>query len=218
MNAKPAPIAARLEAWRAQGADRAEPLRFARIEALARHACSRDGEARRRLEARLEALAEDFAAAVQARSAATAAAAGPASAADTLAALSRRLAAEAAARERTLGIEAAASAPAFPELGLLAEFRSLWAGLRTDSQLRKSLEQAPQNAGPLNSGRLVHRSLLLMREASPEYLQQFLSYVDTLAWIEHMQAGGAIGAEPAPRPPGTAKQVRDKPRKRPGSS
>ncbi|MBX9400555.1 DUF2894 domain-containing protein [Lysobacter sp. BMK333-48F3] len=212
MDDKAAQIVARLEAWRAQGADRAEPLRFHRIEALARRARSRDGEARRLLEARLEALAEDFAVVVQAR--AEAAMAEPPSAADSLAALARDAAGEAAARERSLGIDAAASSTPFPELGALAEFRTLWAGLRADSQLRQSLEQAPQNAGPLNSGRLVHRSLLLMREASPEYLQQFLSYVDTLAWIEHLQADGVIEPEDAPRPTGNGKRGRDKPRKR----
>jgi len=73
-------IAARLEAWRARGADRAQPLRFHRIEALARHARSRDGEARRLLEARLHELVEDFAAALQARAAPVAASAEPASA------------------------------------------------------------------------------------------------------------------------------------------
>lgn len=212
MDDKAAQIVARLEAWRAQGADRAEPLRFHRIEALARRARSRDGEARRLLEARLEALAEDFAAVAQAR--AEAAMAEPPSAADSLAALVRDAAGETAARERSLGIDAAASSTPFPELGALTEFRALWAGLRADSQLRQSLEQAPQNAGPLNSGRLVHRSLLLMREASPEYLQQFLSYVDTLAWIEHLQADGVIEPEDAQRPAGNGKRGRDKPRKR----
>ena len=57
--------------------------------------------------------------------------------------------------------------------------------------MRQSLEQVPGNAGPLNSSSLVHRSLSLMRELSPGYLQQFLSYVDALSWMEQMNGGSA---------------------------
>ncbi len=32
-----------------------------------------------------------------------------------------------------------------------------------------------------------------MRELSPEYLRQFLSYADALSWLEDMQAGSGRG-------------------------
>ena len=51
------------------------------------------------------------------------------------------------------------------------------------------------NAGPLNSHHLVHRALLLMRELSPEYLNRFMSYVDSLLWID--QANGSMAAAAA---------------------
>jgi hypothetical protein len=51
--------------------------------------------------------------------------------------------------------------------------------------MRQSQAGVPENAGPLNTNHL-HRSLSLMREVSPGYLEQFLSYVDALSWLEGM--------------------------------
>jgi hypothetical protein len=47
--------------------------------------------------------------------------------------------------------------------------------------------QAPKNAGPINSHMLVLRALTLMREASPDYLNRFICYADTLLCLD--QAG-----------------------------
>src|SRR5690606_2908910 len=58
----------------------------------------------------------------------------------------------------------------------------------TGLRLRQSQLQVPENAGPLNSSHLIHRSLLLMQERSPGYLQHFLSYIDTLSWMEQLTA------------------------------
>ena len=46
----------------------------------------------------------------------------------------------------------------------------------------------PKNAAPLNSHHLVHRSLTLMRDLSPEYLDRFMSYVDALLWLDQANA------------------------------
>ncbi|KGX10702.1 hypothetical protein Y036_3761 [Burkholderia pseudomallei] len=86
---------------------------------------------------------------------------------------------------------------AAPEL--LDYFRETWSKLSADSQLRASLEQVPKNAGPLNSSSLVHRSLSLMRELSPEYLRQFLSYVDALSWLQQMNGDEAATGDEAAR-------------------
>jgi hypothetical protein len=37
----------------------------------------------------------------------------------------------------------------------------------------------------MNSLHLVLRSLARMRDISPDYLQGFMSYIDTLIWLEH---------------------------------
>jgi hypothetical protein len=106
--------------------------------------------------------------------------------------------------------------PPFPEVGMLEDARRRWSRIRAESQLRESLETAPTDAGPLNSGRLVHRAITLMREQSAGYLQSFLSYLDALAWLEQMSDGGVLAAEDAPRVATEARQARRprKPRKR----
>ena len=84
---------------------------------------------------------------------------------------------------------AAATGPepsSFPELPALDTFRKIWNTIHSEGQLRQALDHLPTNAGPLNSSALVHRSIVLMRELSPGYLQQFLSYVEALSWMEQI--------------------------------
>ena len=101
-----------------------------------------------------------------------------------------------------------------PEMGMLADVRKLWSSVHTSSQVRRSLQSSPENAGPLNSSSLVHRSLTLMREVSPGYLQQFMSYVDALSWLEQLNDHGVLAAKGAtPAVSGKVRAPR-KPRKR----
>ncbi|NTZ81885.1 DUF2894 domain-containing protein [Burkholderia metallica] len=185
-------VRATLDAWREQGADRLDPVRFHRIDALERRAAVLDGAARALLDARLATLIEGFAEIVARADDAdttreTAAAAAGAPARGTLAALVEGLARDAQADRRGLDPE------------LVDYFRAMWSKVRTEQQYRQSLDQVPRNAGPLNSNSLVHRSLATMRELSPDYLQQFLSYVDALAWLEDLAGGGAQPEKEAPR-------------------
>jgi hypothetical protein len=87
------------------------------------------------------------------------------------------------------------SPPPLPEPPALGEARRLWAELRAESRLRQSLQPVPANAGPLNSGGLVHRAIARMRDLSPGYLQHFLSYADELAWMESLVGSGALATE-----------------------
>lgn len=179
------PARALLDAWREQGGDRLDPVRFHFIEALDRRAAAHSGEVRRLLDGRLSELIEAYAAALenaasQARDAA--AFVSPCEPAHSaLASLSDY---------RSSYAPAAEGGATYPELEMLDYFRQVWSKIRTQKQLRQSLEQVPGNAGPLNSSSLVHRSLSLMRELSPGYLQQFLSYVDNLSWMEQITGGG----------------------------
>ncbi len=181
-------VRATLDAWREQGADRLDPVRFHRIDALERRAAALEGDARALLDARLATLIEGFAEVVaRAGETATASSAPGAPARGALAELVERLARDAQADRRGLDPE------------LVDYFRTMWSKVRTEQQYRQSLDQVPRNAGPLNSNSLVHRSLATMRELSPAYLQQFLSYVDALAWLEDLAGGGAQPEKEAPR-------------------
>ncbi|WP_088501261.1 DUF2894 domain-containing protein [Burkholderia ubonensis] len=193
---------AMLDAWRASGADRLDPVRFHRIDALERRAAGHDGDARRLLDARLDALlagyADDVERAGDANEPRDVAQARPASGA--LAGLVTHIARDAQADRA--GIDPA----------LIEYFRETWSKVRTEKQYRQALDQVPRNAGPLNSSSLVHRSLSLMRDLSPGYLQQFLSYVDALAWLEDLAGGGAQAEKEAPRAKGVKKGARSKAR------
>ena len=92
----------------------------------------------------------------------------------------------------------------------LGYLRTTWSRLSADRRLTQSLAKVPENAGPLNSQHLVHRSLTLMRELSPEYLHHFMAHVDALLWLDQAQGGGpaAVGAEVARGAEGGKKTVR----------
>jgi hypothetical protein len=87
--------------------------------------------------------------------------------------------------------DAAAAAPT------LQFFKRTWSRLSADQRLAQSLATLPGNAGPLNSHHLVHRSLTLMRELSPEYLERFVGYIDALQWLEQSNEAAAQEARPA---------------------
>ncbi|MBB5504669.1 DUF2894 domain-containing protein [Paraburkholderia atlantica] len=200
---------ATLDAWRASGADRLDPLRFHLLDALARRAAQHSGETRRVIERRLAALLAEYTAEVE-----RAAADGSALQATSVEANAASDATLAALIEQLARHHARADAPhaaAYPELPAVDYFRQVWSKVRTEKQLRQSLAQVPGNAGPLNSSSLVHRALSLMRELSPEYLKQFLSYVDTLSWLEQMNGGAPVEKE-APRAAATGKGARRKAR------
>lgn len=187
-------VRATLDAWREQGSDRCDPVRFHLIEALERRAAGHSGEVRRLLDKRLDTLVEAYAADVESAASRSCDAAAPVSPCEP-----ERSALTALGDYRASHMAQAGSNTAYPELEALEYFRQVWSKVRTQKQLRQSLEQVPGNAGPLNSSSLVHRSLSLMRELSPGYLQQFLSYVDTLSWMEQLTGGGALTEKESPR-------------------
>jgi hypothetical protein len=73
------------------------------------------------------------------------------------------------------------------ELKTIRNFRNTWSKLSADKQVAQALERAPTNAGPINSHMLVLRSLALMREISPDYLNRFMSYADTLLCLDQCE-------------------------------
>ena len=90
------------------------------------------------------------------------------------------------------------------ELKSVRRFSESWSRLAAQTQVRRAVEQAPGNAGPLNSHMLVLRSLALMRDLSPDYLRRFLSQVETLQWLEQ------AGQKHVPAPARAARRSRAK--------
>ncbi|MCD0279354.1 DUF2894 domain-containing protein [Xanthomonas melonis] len=196
MSAQATSVRARLQRWREQGKDQLDPVRFHLMQTLAARADSQAEAVRDVLEEKLAVLADAYAAALKnaARNARSAPAL-PRAQRSALGALSDQLAGHAALMEVDSRRTAATDALAFPELPALDDFRRTWTTVRTASQVRQSLQEAPKDAGPLNSSVLVHRCITLMRAHSPGYLQHFLGYVDALSWLEQMHHGGVLAGE-----------------------
>ena len=200
--------AAMLDAWRARGEHRADPVRFRFIEAMARRAAGHEGDARRILDEKVAGLLAAYREKLDEKQRTVAGTKqeavlppGP------LAQLVEHI-----ARQSPLQAEgpAATDAAPAPELKTLRYFRSTWSRLSADRRLTQSLAKVPDNAGPLNSHHLVHRSLMLMHELSPEYLNRFMSYVDTLLWVDQVNGSNAPAAANTPRVESKKKGARGK--------
>ena len=178
--------------------------RFA--QAFARRAGAHAGELRRVLDDKLALLRARFAGSQEAttdvdtpRSIAV-----PHAAPGPLAELVDHAARQKAGSVPTTATASRASTTSKPDAGTAADpktlqfFKRTWSRLSADQRLAQSRASLPDNAGPLNSHHLVHRSLTLMRELSPEYLERFVGYVDALQWLE--QADEAAAQEAAARP------------------
>jgi hypothetical protein len=88
------------------------------------------------------------------------------------------------------------AAPPRP-LKAVASFKGTWSRLRAEHRLREALAQVPASAGPLNSSHLVNQALQAMRELSPQYLDAFMSHIDTLQWIEQASGAGDLAPRAA---------------------
>ena len=87
--------------------------------------------------------------------------------------------------------EAAPDKPAAGDTRTLQFFQRTWSRLSAEQRLAQSRATLPENAGPLNSHHLVHRSLMLMHELSPDYLERFVGYIDALQWLEQANEAAA---------------------------
>jgi len=70
------------------------------------------------------------------------------------------------------------------ELKSVRHFRQSLEKISIDKLVARAMKEVPEDAGPLNPQMLVIRSLTTMRELSPQYLNRFVSYMDTLLWLE----------------------------------
>ena len=75
----------------------------------------------------------------------------------------------------------------YNELSVMRHFRQSKVKYNSERLLTRAIQEGPEDAGPLNSQALIIRSLTTMRNLSPSYINRFVSYMDTLLWLE--QAG-----------------------------
>jgi hypothetical protein len=191
-----------LAAWRERGADHLDPIRYHFIAALAKRASTYSGEARRlmddKLSAQLQVCRADIAGHAGGSGAADKASAGEASP-GRLAELTAYISSQAPQNGVRLEIRYTVGEAALnSDLSAIDYFRNIWSRVGSKQLLRQSQAKVPENAGPLNSTNLVHRSLALMRDLSPQYLHHFLSYVDALSWMEQLSDGGAPAGKEGP--------------------
>lgn len=218
---------------RAAGADRFDPVRLHYIDVLAKRASAQEGSAKRMLDAKLAQALEVFKerfdrARCEARDAADRNVKQFPHAANDLQKLFaagdfkglRRLSATLEAKEQCGSLRALVrrleqdspdsaeprsqdNAGSRPELKTLRNFRNTWSKLSVDIQVARVLEQAPKNAGPINSHMLALRSLALMREISPDYLNRFMSYAETLLSLDQCEKESPVnpGSQKAAKAP-----------------
>lgn len=199
-------VSVALAALRQAGADQFDPVGLHYLGVLARRANGQQARVRELLDGKqAQALAAFKARFEHAQAAARAdalavidpntphdpktAGAQPASLGDLTRDLTHRVSVQAAGQ--ALGSLGAPQAQRFagsggqhPEPNATQYFRNTWSKISVAKRVTQALDQAPQNAGPLNSQRLVLRSLALMREISPDYLNRFTSYVDALLCLD----------------------------------
>jgi hypothetical protein len=175
-------LAAEVAALRDSGAWRADPVRFRFLQALCERMAGQAPAVQAVLERKLRAGLEDFVRAAVERPPVPAKrpAAEPV-ACTPLAELNAHIR---SVTSRTAD-EPLATEPVDPgELASVRRFRQAWEANRTLERLEQALARSPANAGPLNSHALVVRSLRLMGDLSTDYLRRFLTYAETLQWLE----------------------------------
>ena len=204
----PASWESSLDALRLAGAARLDPVRFRYIELLARRVVDASPEVRTLLITSLERSLSECADRVAVR-----AADEPPAPAEPIMPSAELIEPPAAAPLAALNryIVQATEPPADPDQYDLApsgwqpfdglknagRFRESWQKMRAEDALGLAVERAPEAAGPLNSHRLVLRTLTLMHSLSPAYLRHFIEQAETLLWLDK---ASARFRQPAPKP------------------
>jgi len=99
---------------------------------------------------------------------------------------------------------------AWPTLRSAQRFHETWSRISAETEVTKAEQRAPDNAGPLNSHKLVLHTLSLMRSLSPDYLRGFLAQAETLLWLEQAHGGlkAPLGKGVAPKSTKAGRQKR----------
>ena len=199
-----------LASLREAGAHHLDPARFHYLEVLERRLATQPDAVRQLLTQRLHVAVADYVQRVASAASSEGEAAGARVANTVLASahaapltrLNRYI------QERTQ----AQASHADPEEGGNASdlksvrgFSEVWIKIAADQQVVQAVHRGPDNAGPLNSHRLMLRSLTLMRSLSPDYLGRFLAQMETLLWLDQVNQQTALKDGKSKRPSRTKK-------------
>jgi hypothetical protein len=181
-----------LDALRAAGAPRFDAVGWHYIETLAGRTQAQSGQAQKRLKDKLQEVLHSYAQRMQALDAQSAPAALNHAKPSPLADLLQDM-------HRPQHTDAAVSAGAWrAENPRIQQFRKQLNQISVQKQVKRAIAQAPVNAGPINSHMLVLRSLSWMRDISPDYLNRFMGYVDTLLALDESDRGKATFRKTSP--------------------
>ena len=175
-------LSQQIASLRQSGADLFEPVQFHYVQALSERVHTQQGAVKRILDGKLAQAVAAFELRFEQsqrdadKTIATQQGDEPR---DSLAALARDL-----AQHKPMDARFEWSAGSRPELKSTEYFRDTWSKISAGKQVTQALGKAPKNAGPINSHRVVLGSLALMRDISPDYLNRFMAYVDTLLSLE----------------------------------
>ena len=70
------------------------------------------------------------------------------------------------------------------ELQSMKGFREAKKYFNVDKIIARAINDFPENAGPHNPHMLMIKSLMHMRDLSPQYLRRFAGYAETILWLE----------------------------------
>ncbi|PIT81761.1 DUF2894 domain-containing protein [Limnohabitans sp. 15K] len=170
-----APALPDLDAMRAAGAARVDAVGWHYIETLANRTQAQSGPARLLLHAKLQEALQRF-------NARMTTAAQTHAASEPLPSPLATLLQDMGPKTAPPGSGKTAGWPS--ENPRIQAFKKQLSQISVQKQVTQAIAQAPQNAGPINSHMLVLRSLGLMRDISPDYLNRFMAHVDTLLCLE----------------------------------
>lgn len=184
-----------LATLRQQGADRLDPIRFQRLQALAQRAQAQPAPVKRLLDAKLATALADYRqriAQAETEGTGNAPQPDPATSASPLTELLQHIARHSQPATGDGASESTIQPAVQPtELKSMRQFGDSWARLSVRQTVNQALASAPSNAGPLNSQALVLQALQLMRDTAPDYLVRFMAYADTLVWLEQAHTRSA---------------------------
>lgn len=180
-----------LASLREAGVHHHDPARFHYLEVLERRLATQPDAVRQRLTQRLQVAVSDYAQRVTRAASPESETPGVRAAAPVLASahaapltrLNRYIQERTQAQIEQVDPEEGGNAS---DLKSVRGFSEVWAKIAADQLVLQAVDRGPENAGPLNSHRLMLRSLTLMRSLSPDYLGRFLAQMDALLWLDQV--------------------------------